>query len=87
MVGFAAETENVRENAKKKFAQKQLDAIVLNDVSRPGIGFGSDRNAGEIITATETVSIDEMSKAEMAGHVLDAVVKLRLRNQILKVSE
>ncbi len=39
------------ENARGKLERKHLDAIVLNDVSRPGLGFGSERNAGEIITA------------------------------------
>jgi phosphopantothenoylcysteine decarboxylase/phosphopantothenate--cysteine ligase len=77
IVGFAAETENLTENARRKLERKQLDAIVLNDVSRPGLGFGSERNAGEIITASETTAIAEMTKAEMAGRVLDAVVKLR----------
>jgi phosphopantothenoylcysteine decarboxylase / phosphopantothenate---cysteine ligase len=77
LVGFAAETENLMENARRKLERKKLDAIVLNDVSRPGLGFGSERNAGEIITADETTVIAEMSKAEMAGRVLDAVVKLR----------
>jgi phosphopantothenoylcysteine decarboxylase/phosphopantothenate--cysteine ligase len=77
LVGFAAETENLMENARRKFERKQLDAIVVNDVSRPGLGFGSERNAGEIITAEETTVIGEMSKAEMAGRILDAVVKLR----------
>jgi len=77
LVGFAAETENLRENARQKLDRKKLDAIVLNDVSRPGLGFGSDRNAGEIITAEGATAIPEMSKAEMAERVLDAVVKLR----------
>ena len=45
VVGFAAETENVLENARKKLAWKALDAIVVNDVSREGIGFDSNRNA------------------------------------------
>ena len=77
LVGFAAETENLRENARQKLERKKVDAIVLNDVSRPGLGFGSERNAGEIVTAAETTPIEEMSKAEMADRVLDAVVKLR----------
>jgi phosphopantothenoylcysteine decarboxylase/phosphopantothenate--cysteine ligase len=59
---------------------------VLNDVSRPGLGFGSDRNAGEIITADATTMIAEMSKLEMAECVLDAVVKLRARQQTPKVT-
>ena len=51
VIGFAAETENVLENARKKLTSKSLDAIVVNDVSREGIGFDSDRNAVTIITA------------------------------------
>ena len=86
LVGFAAETENAEENARGKLERKHLDAIVLNDVSRPGLGFGSERNAGEIITADETTVIAEMSKLEMAECVLDAVVKLRTRQQTPKVT-
>jgi phosphopantothenoylcysteine decarboxylase/phosphopantothenate--cysteine ligase len=87
LIGFAAETENLTENARRKLERKQLDAIVLNDVSRPGLGFGSERNAGEIITADGTTAIAEMSKSEMADRVLDAVVKLRaaLKQQTPKV--
>ena len=50
IVGFAAETENVLENARQKLANKQLDAIVVNDVSREGIGFDSERNEVTIIS-------------------------------------
>ena len=50
IIGFAAETENVLENARKKLQSKSLDAIVVNDVSREGVGFDSDRNAVTIIT-------------------------------------
>jgi phosphopantothenoylcysteine decarboxylase/phosphopantothenate--cysteine ligase len=85
LVGFAAETENLRENARQKLERKRLDAIVLNDVSRPGLGFGSERNAGEILTAEETTVIEEMSKAEMAGRVLDAVARLRARQSAPRV--
>jgi phosphopantothenoylcysteine decarboxylase/phosphopantothenate--cysteine ligase len=77
LIGFAAETHNLVENARRKLERKHLDAIVLNDVSRPGLGFGSERNAGEFITAGEVTSIPEMSKREMAERILDAIVKLR----------
>src|SRR5271166_5533257 len=77
VVGFAAETENVLENARKKLASKSLDAIVVNDVSRQGIGFDSDRNAVTIISQTEVVEVPETSKWEVAQRVLDQVVKLR----------
>src|ERR1700684_789051 len=45
VVGFAAETENVLENARQKLVAKNLDAIAVNDVSREGVGCDSDRNA------------------------------------------
>ena len=77
LVGFAAETENTLENARKKLAAKSLDAIVANDVSRPGIGFDSERNAVTIITHDEVVDVPETSKWEVAQRVLDQVVRLR----------
>ena len=77
IVGFAAETENVLENARKKLAAKSLDAIVSNDVSREGVGFDSDRNAVTIITNDEVIEVPETSKAEVARRLLDVVVRLR----------
>ena len=84
VVGFAAETENVLENARKKLASKSLDAIVVNDVSREGIGFDSDRNAVTIISQSEVVEVPETSKWEVAHRVLDQVVKLRKRAAVVK---
>jgi phosphopantothenoylcysteine decarboxylase/phosphopantothenate--cysteine ligase len=77
VVGFAAETENVLENARQKLAAKHLDAIVVNDVSREGIGFDSDRNEVTIITHDEVVEVPETTKWEVAQRVLDQVVRLR----------
>jgi len=77
VIGFAAETENVLENARQKLVAKSLDAIVVNDVSREGVGFDSDRNAVTIITRDEVVEIPETTKWEVAQRVLDQVVKLR----------
>lgn len=77
IVGFAAETENVLENARKKLASKSLDLIVANDVSREGVGFDSDRNAVTIISQSEVVEVPETSKWEVAHRVLDQVVRLR----------
>ena len=82
IIGFAAETENVLENARKKLAKKSLDAIVVNDVSREGIGFDSDRNAVSILTKDEVVQVPETTKWEVAQRVLDQVVKLRRRDRI-----
>jgi phosphopantothenoylcysteine decarboxylase/phosphopantothenate--cysteine ligase len=79
IVGFAAETENVLENARKKLARKKLDAIVVNDVSQEGVGFDSERNAVTILTPDEVVEVPETTKWEVAQRVLDLVVKLRKR--------
>jgi phosphopantothenoylcysteine decarboxylase/phosphopantothenate--cysteine ligase len=77
VVGFAAETDNVLENARKKLAAKAVDAIVVNDVSRPGIGMDSERNAVTIVTPTEEIAVPESTKWEVAHRVLDAVVRIK----------
>jgi len=77
MMGFAAETENVLENARRKLVAKNLDAIVVNDVSREGVGFDSDRNAVTIISHEKVIQIPETTKWEVAQRVLDQVVQLR----------
>jgi phosphopantothenoylcysteine decarboxylase/phosphopantothenate--cysteine ligase len=81
IVGFAAETENTLENARKKLVSKSLDAIVVNDVSREGVGFDSDRNAVTIITEREVVEVPENTKWEVAQRVLDQLVRLRNFNK------
>jgi phosphopantothenoylcysteine decarboxylase / phosphopantothenate---cysteine ligase len=81
IVGFAAETQDVLENARKKLAKKSLDAIVVNDVSHEGVGFDSERNAVTIITPEEVVEVPETTKWDVAQRVLDQVVKLRRRKK------
>jgi len=77
VVGFAAETENVLDNAKEKLRSKKLDAIVANDVSRADSGFDTSTNKIAIITADNTVELPLMSKSEAADRILDAIVKIR----------
>jgi phosphopantothenoylcysteine decarboxylase/phosphopantothenate--cysteine ligase len=77
VIGFAAETENVLANGRAKLERKGVDAIVINDVSSSELGFDSERNAGTFLTRDGAVEIPEMSKAEMAGRILDQAVKLR----------
>jgi len=79
LIGFAAETQNALENARKKLKNKALDAIVVNDVSREGVGFDSDRNAVTIVTPDETIDVPETTKWEVAQRVLDQVVRLKRR--------
>jgi phosphopantothenoylcysteine decarboxylase/phosphopantothenate--cysteine ligase len=82
VIGFAAETENVLENARKKLTTKFLDAIVVNDVSRDGVGFDSDRNAVTIISEDNVVDVPETTKWEVAQRVIDEVVRLRKRAHV-----
>ncbi len=82
LIGFAAETENALENARKKLSAKGLDAIVVNDVSQPGIGFDSDRNAVTIITTDEVVELTEAPKSEIAREVLNFVARLKKQRKV-----
>lgn len=78
IVGFAAETTNVVENARGKLQRKNLDLIVANDVSADGVGFEHDTNAVTILSATSgDVSVGLTDKRAVAKAVLDAVVALR----------
>jgi phosphopantothenoylcysteine decarboxylase/phosphopantothenate--cysteine ligase len=86
VIGFAAETTDVLANARKKLESKSLDAIVLNDVSQPGIGFDSERNAVTILTHAGAETVPETSKWEVAHRVLDAVVKVKLERTRLQRS-
>jgi phosphopantothenoylcysteine decarboxylase/phosphopantothenate--cysteine ligase len=78
VIAFAAEMDANVERAREKLLAKGADAIVLNDVSRPGIGFDSDRNAATFVTAEGAVDIPEMTKREMADRILDQVLALRV---------
>ena len=78
IVGFAAETEQLIDNARNKLVRKDLDLIVANDVSAAGAGFGHDTNQVSIIAADGRV--DEVplgSKREVADAVIDAIVSAR----------
>jgi len=78
IVGFAAETDDVIDNAVGKLRRKNVDAIVANDVSAPEVGFAHDTNEVTIIRADGTHStVSLRSKREIADAVLDAVVDLR----------
>ena len=74
LVGFAAETTNVESYGKQKLIDKNLDAIVINDVSKEGIGFGSDNNEVLIIINDGTeIKIDQTSKLAIARQLLDEI--------------
>ena len=79
LVGFAAETESLRENAQAKLRRKHLDLIVANDVSAPGAGFEHDTNEVVILGEGIEQNVNLTDKRVVAAAVFDAVVALRAR--------
>ena len=76
VVGFAAETENALDNARRKRRRKGLDAIVVNDVSNPKIGFNSDHNAATLIWADGEVELAYQSKEALAASLIQHLANL-----------
>lgn len=76
LVGFAAETQNVLENAQKKMAEKNLDMIVSNDVLAPGAGFAVDTNVITIMARGAEPVRFSGTKEESASRILDFVSAL-----------
>ena len=75
-IGFAAETENIDENAKKKLSEKNCDWIIANDVSNEEIGFNSDFNQIKIFYKNNSDEyIEKMSKSLIAEEIVDRVIK------------
>jgi phosphopantothenoylcysteine decarboxylase/phosphopantothenate--cysteine ligase len=79
LIGFAAETENLIEEARRKMISKKCDMVVANYVGQDGMGFESDRNEIEILTRSgEIVHAGPADKKEIAEKILDQVATLRL---------
>jgi phosphopantothenoylcysteine decarboxylase/phosphopantothenate--cysteine ligase len=82
LVGFAAETEHVAENARKKLAAKDADLIVANDVSAEGAGFDHDTNIVTLFARDgRDLALPRMSKSEVAQRILDEVTRLRSKSR------
>jgi phosphopantothenoylcysteine decarboxylase/phosphopantothenate--cysteine ligase len=78
VVGFAAETEKVVENARSKLQAKKLDLVVANDVTRAGAGFDAETNIVTILTRDgKEITLPKMSKLAVANRILDEVVRLK----------
>jgi len=76
LVGFAAESDNVIENAKGKIKRKNLDFIVANDITEEGAGFGIDTNIVSIIDKSDKIEkIEKCSKIQIAHRILDKANK------------
>jgi phosphopantothenoylcysteine decarboxylase/phosphopantothenate--cysteine ligase len=77
LIGFAAETDDVEQNALKKLKEKNLDLIVANDLLKAGSGFGTDTNAVAIIDrAGKRTELPTMPKSEIAAQIINAIVAL-----------
>ena len=77
LVGFAAETEDVVANAKKKLATKKCDLVVANDVSASDAGFAVDTNRVTLVDRDEVVEVPHGPKAEVAHRILDRIARLQ----------
>ena len=81
LVGFAAETDHLREFAQEKLTKKNLDLIVANDVTKEGAGFNTDTNIATLISKTGSRDYPLMSKRELADIILNSVIKIRSGTQ------
>ncbi len=79
LIGFAAETGNLIEEARRKMQQKNCDMVVGNLVSQAGTGFEADENEVVLVTrAGETIPVERASKRVVAGRIFDEAMRLRL---------
>ena len=78
LVGFAAETQNLLENARDKVVKKNFEIIVANDVTAAGAGFNADTNIVQFLFANgEVRSLEQMPKVDVANCILDEALKIR----------
>jgi phosphopantothenoylcysteine decarboxylase/phosphopantothenate--cysteine ligase len=77
LVGFAAETDNVVSEGRRKLTEKNLDLLVANEVGRAGTGFGSETNRAAILVAAgDDIDLRDWTKAELARAVCDRLAEL-----------
>ena len=86
IIGFAAETQDAVAHARAKLLRKGADAIVLNDVSREGIGFDFDRNAVTFLTPSTALELPEMAKRDLADRILQEILGLRRPQKVVTES-
>ena len=75
LVGFAAETENLEENARGKLERKGCNLVVANDVSQPGTGFDAEDNEVLLVYPDRTEALPRDSKAHLARHIIEAILQ------------
>ena len=73
IIGFAAETDDLIENASKKLEAKKADYIVANDLKKEGAGFNTDTNVASFISKDGVKDLDKMTKKELANEILNLI--------------
>ena len=82
LVGFAAETDRVAENARQKLARKSADMIVANDVTQEGAGFDTDTNIVTLyLRDSREIPLPKLNKLEVANHILDHVLEIQKQSK------
>lgn len=82
LVGFAAETEDLEANARKKLVDKDCDLVVANNVSLPGVGFDSNENLVELVYPDHTHQLPQGEKKHLAIHIIEAIEDLHLAKKL-----
>ena len=77
LCGFSMETQNMLENSRAKLEKKNLDMIIANNLKVAGAGFGTDTNIVTMITKDEEIELPIMSKAKVAGAILDRILVMK----------
>lgn len=77
LCGFSMETQNMLENSRAKLHKKNLDMIVANNLKTAGAGFGTDTNVITMITENDEISLEMMSKEEVAHQIINRILELR----------
>ncbi len=75
--GFSMETENMLENSRAKLTKKNIDMVVANNLKVAGSGFGTDTNVVTMISKTEEIELELLTKEEVAHRILDEILKLQ----------
>jgi len=82
LVGFAAETDRMAENARQKLARKGADMIVANDVTQEGAGFDTDTNIVTLFVRDgREIPLPKMNKLEVANHILDHALEIQRQSK------
>jgi phosphopantothenoylcysteine decarboxylase/phosphopantothenate--cysteine ligase len=76
-VGYAAETHDALANAREKFARKNLDLLVLNEITAENPAFNVEHNQVHLLSAAGTTRLDKMEKSALAARIWDEIFRIK----------